>query len=155
MLKKNPILFLISVHQNLSFTINFFFQTGERGRKRQRSPFSVSISSSEGHDLPDPGSLLKRKRKIAHKSLSCHLCPAKVRNLTQHIRQVHKKQPARLATNHQGYIIRECSITCCGRFYPRKMQHLRKFHKMVDNNVTKEWAKKAKLLVMSPERYLH
>ena len=90
-------------------------------------------------DLPDPGSPPKNRRKsLSRKSQSCHLCPAKAKNLSRHLRNVHKKDPARYATNCQGYIIRECPITGCVRFYARIKQHLRKFHKMVDRNIIKE-----------------
>lgn len=80
-------------------------------------------------DLPDPGSPPKKKRKsLSRKSQSCHLCPAKVKNLSLHLRNVHKKEPAWYATNYQGNIIRECPITGCGSIYARIKQHLRRLH---------------------------
>ena len=72
---------------------------------------------------------LPRKREShCRGNQSCHLCPAKVKNLSLHLRNVHKKEPPWYATNYEGNIIRECPITGCGRIYARIKQHLRRLH---------------------------
>ena len=99
-------------------------------------------------DLPSPP---RRKTRAKRRLIPCHLCLAKVQNLTRHIREVHRVLPARMAKNPQGYIVRECPIAGCRKVYPRIAQHLRKYHK-IDSRLIKSLVNKSKPVVLSPER---
>ena len=87
LLKQNRNIY--SYFNSLKCIVHFFNSILQRGGRGPISSTAPPPNMEDDAELPDVPFSPRRKIRASRRLIPCHLCPAKVKKLTRHIRQVH------------------------------------------------------------------